>query len=170
MSKALLITPEDLKRYSVLNGNIDSDKFIQYIAISQDIQLQQFLGTDLLEKIQLLITNDTIGDVGNADYNTLLTKYIKPMLIHWALVEYLPFSPYTIANNGVFKPNSETSVTVDKNEIDYLVEKERTIAQNYTRRFENYICDNSSKYPEYNSNSGSDVRPSKSSDFTGWVL
>jgi len=170
MAKAILITTTDLKKFSILNGNVDDDKFIQYISISQDIHLQGYLGTDLLEKIQTLISNNTIGDIGNADYLNLLETYIKPMLIHWAMVEYLPFSAYTLSNGGMYKHTSETSTSVDKNEVDYLVEKERDIAQSYTRRFVDYICNNSTLFPEYTSNSGSDVRPQTKSDFGGWVL
>ncbi len=170
MAKAILITTTDLKRYSILNGNVDDDKFIQYIAISQDIHLQSYLGTDLLEKIQDLISDNTIGDSDNSDYLNLLETYIKPMLIHWAMVEYLPFSAYTLSNSGMYKHTSETSTSVDKNEVDYLVEKERDIAQSYTRRFIDYICNNSTLFPEYTSNNGSDVKPQIKSDFMGWVL
>lgn len=170
MAKAILITTTDLKKHSVINGNVDNDKFVQYINISQDIHIQQYLGTDLLVKIQSLISADTIDDIGNVDYKTLLETYVKPMLIHWGMVEFLPFAAYTIANGGVYKHQSETSISVDKIEVDYLVEKERDIAQNYTRRFIDYMCENSSTYPEYNTNSGSDVKPKKNSNFGGWVI
>ena len=170
MAKALLITTTDLKKFSILDGNLDNDKFIQYISISQDIHIQQYLGTDLLEAIQLMITNNTIDDAGNSDYKDLLETYIKPMSIHWAAVEYIPFAAYNIANVGVVKHNSETSVSVEKNELDYLIERERNIAQSYTRRFIDYMCENSTLFPEYLSNSGADVNPAKQSDFGGWVL
>ncbi len=169
MAKAILITTTDLKKHSIINGNVDNDKFIQYINISQDIHLQQYLGTDLLVKIQSLLPTD-IDLAGNAAYKTLLETYIKPMLIHWGMVEFLPFAAYTIANGGVYKHQSENSISVDKNEVDYLVEKERDIAQSYTRRFIDYICENNATYPEYNSNSGSDVQPIKKSNFGGWLI
>ena len=169
MSKSLLITTTDLKKFSILDGNLDNDKFIQYISISQDIHIQQYLGTDLLEKLQSLIPDD-IDLPENSDYKDLLETYVKPMSIHWAAVEYIPFAAYNIANVGVVKHNSETSVSVEKNELDYLIERERDIAQSYTRRFIDYMCENSTLFPEYLSNSGSDVKPAKKSDFTGWVL
>jgi len=169
MAKALLITTTDIKKYSILNGNVDNDKFIQYVGIAQDIHLQNYLGTDLLEKLQSLLPTD-IDLLINADYKTLLNTFVKPMLIHWALVELLPFMAYTVANGGVFKHSAENSNAVDKNEIDFLVEKERNIAENYTRRFKDYICFNSTLYPEYSSNTNDDVRPDKNSNFTGWVL
>jgi hypothetical protein len=168
--KAIFITANDLKRYSVVNGNVDNDKFMQFIEISQDIHVQNYLGTDLYNKFQTLIIDDTINDVGNAKYKTLLNTYIKPFTIHWALVEYLPYAAYTVANGGVYKHTSETSQTVDKNEIDFLIEKQRDTAQHYTRRFIDFMCFNSSDYPEYNSNSNGDMYPDKSSDFNGWVI
>jgi len=169
MATALLITTTDLKKFSVLNGNVDNDKFIMYIEIAQDIHIKQYLGTDLLEKLQSLLPTD-IELVGNVLYKTLLEIYVKPMLIHWAQVELMPFMAYTISNGGVFKHSAENSQSVDKNEIDFLIEKERSIAQNYTRRFVDYMCENSELYPEYLSNSGADVNPDKTSDFGGWVL
>ena len=168
--KAIFITANDLKRYSVVNGNVDNDKFMQFIEISQDIHVQNYLGTDLYNKYQTLIIDGTINDVGNAKYKTLLDTYIKPFTIHWALVEYLPYAAYTVANGGVYKHTSETSQTVDKNEIDFLIEKQRDTAQHYTRRFIDFMCFNSSDYPEYNSNSNGDMYPDKSSDFNGWVI
>jgi len=166
MSKALLITTEDLKKYSLLSGNLDDDKFIQYIGIAQDIYIQNYLGTQLLEKIQADISAGTL----TGDYLTLLDTYIKPMLIHWALVEYYPFAAYQVSNKGVYKHTSETSESVSKTEIDYLVDKERNIADSYTTKFIDYMCFNSDKFPEYLSNTNNDISPSKESDFNGWVL
>lgn len=166
MAQALFITQKDIKAFTSLNGNVDPDKFTQYIKIAQDIHIQQYLGTNLYEKISADILANTLVN----PYLELLTKYIKPMLIHWSMVEYLPFAAYTIANKGVYKHGSENSSNVDKEEVDFLVEKERYTAQNYTRRFIDYMCSNNTLFPEYNNNTSGDVYPEKESDFTGWVL
>ena len=50
MAKALLISRQDAIRFTNMNGNIDTDKFIQYVSIAQDIHIQSMLGTKLLEK------------------------------------------------------------------------------------------------------------------------
>ena len=150
MAEVLLITTTDIKRNSVVSGSVDVDKFIQYLKIAQDIHIQQYLGTDLLVAIQGKIQDGTINDVGSANYKTLLIKYVKPMLIYWALVEYYPFAAYTVSNGGVYKHTSET--------------------QNYTRRFIDYICFNTTLFPEYLSNSNEDVSPSGDGNFGGWVL
>ena len=86
MAEALLIGRADVVKFTAMNGNVDTDKFIQYIKISQDIHIQNYLGTDLFKKIQAHIIAGTLA--GN--YLSLVNVHIKPMLIHWAMVEYLP--------------------------------------------------------------------------------
>ncbi len=92
------------------------------------------------------------------------------MLIHWGMVEYLPFAAYTIANKGVYKHGSENSVNVEKNEVDFLIEKERSIAQNYTERFIDYISFNQDLFPEYNENSNGDVYPDTKNNYMSWYI
>ena len=166
MAEALLISRNDIVKFTALNGNIDTDSFIQWIKVAQDIHIQNYLGTNLLEKIKTDIINNTLAN----PYLSLLTTYVKPMLIHWAMVEYLPFSAYTIANKGVFKHTSENATSVEKNEVDFLVEKERMIAQNYTERFITYINFNNSLFPEYSTNSNADMFPSTQNNFTCWYI
>ena len=166
MAEALLITRTDLVKFTSMNGNVDTDKFIQYIKIAQDIHIQGYLGTDLLEKIKADIVASTLA----GDYLTLVETYIKPMLIHFAFLEFLPFAAYTIANKGVYKHSSENAENVDKIEVDFLIEKERKIAEHYTQRFIDYMCFNQSKFPEYNTNSNGDMYPNTDTNFSGWVI
>ena len=166
MAQALLISRKDIVKFTAMNGNVDTDKFIQFIKIAQDIHIQNYLGTDLLNKIE----SDIIASSLTGSYLTLVTDYVKPMLIHWAMVEYLPFAAYTVANKGVFKHSSENATNVDKVEIDFLIEKERNLAQYYTDRFVSYMSFNNDSFPEYNSNSSEDVYPDKDASFEGWVL
>ena len=168
--KAIFVTADDIKRYSVLDGNVDHDKYAQFIEIAQDIHVHTYLGTDLYDKIQSLIIANTIDDVGNAVYKTLLETYIKPMHIHYSLVEMFPYIAYTLKNGGFFKHGSETSESVSIEEIEKLAERSRSTAQWYTERMIDYLCDNSTSYPEYTSNSNGDVYPDKDSKYTGWVL
>ena len=148
MAQALFISRDDIIKFTVLNGNIDTDKFIQFIKIAQDVHIQNYLGTRLFNRLNDDIVNDDLTQ----PYSDLLTTYIKPMLIHWAMVEFLPYAAYTVANKGVFKHNSENSTNVDKNEIDFLIAKERDVAQSYTNRFIDYMCFNQVSFPEYNAN------------------
>ena len=166
MADALLITRDDIVRYTALNGNTDVDKFISFVKISQDIHMQNYMGTKLLNKIKA----DIIANTLSGNYLSLTVNYLKPMLIHWAMVEYMPFAAYTIANKGVYKHSSENSVNVEKNEVDFLIEKERSIAQNYTERFIDYMNFNNSLFPEYYTNVNNEISPDSMNNYTGWYI
>jgi len=166
MATALFVTTTDIAKFTSLNGNLDPDKFTDKMKVAQDIHIQSILGTDLFNKIN----NDIVASTLIAPYTTLLTSYIKPMVIHYTMVEYLPFASYTIGNKGVYKHGSENGETISKEEMDSLIEKERSLAQHYTQRFVDYICFNSASFPEYNSNSNGDMFPDRDVNLSGWFL
>ena len=139
---------------------------IKIVIIDSMSNNNAFDKTDLYNRISTDIINDTL----TGDYLTLVNTYVQPMLIHFAMVDYLPFAAYQLKNGGVLKHSSENSETVAKEEIDYLVNKEREFADYYTRRFIDFMCFNQEKYPEYNSNSNDDIDPSQDATFNGWVL
>ena len=166
MATALFISRTDLLRNSIIDGNVDTDKFIQFIKIAQEIHIQNFLGTDLYNKI----STDISGSSLSGAYLTLVNKYVQPMLIHYAMTDYLPFAAYQIKNGGVFKHLPENTEAVTKEEIDFLINKHRDIAEYYTRRMIDYVTFNINSFPEYNTNNNEDVYPDKDSLYQGWVL
>lgn len=166
MAKALLITNDDLLRYSNLSGNVDTDRIIQYTSISQDIHIQNLLGTDLLEKIQA----DIIAGTLSGNYLTLVNDWVKPALIHWTLVELLPMIAVNVSNGGIYRHSPENADPLTKEEVDSLVNQERDFAVYYSNRLYDYLCNNNSLFPEFSTNSNEDVNPSQSSNFCTWVL
>ena len=166
MATALFISRTDLVKNSILDGNVDTDKFIQFIKIAQQIDIQNYLGTDLYNKI----STDIIADNLSGNYLSLVNDYVQPMLIHYAMMQYLPFAAYQIKNGGISKHTSENAESVSKEEVDYLVNKERNFAEYYTRRFIDYMANNQNLFPEYTSNTNEDINPDKDATFNGWVL
>jgi len=167
MATALFIKREDLVKNTALSGSVDTDKFIQFIKLAQEIHVRNYLGSDLYDKISA----DIIAETLTGNYLSLVNDYIQDMLIHYAMSEYLPFAAYTISNGGVFKHNSENSQIATKPEIDILIAKERNYAEYYTNRFLDYMSFNgSSKFPEYYSNNNEEIYPDKDTNSIGWVL
>jgi|SRR6056300_220435 hypothetical protein len=167
MATAIFIRRRDLIKNTALSGSVDTDKFIQFIKIAQEIHIQNYLGTELYDKISA----DIIGEQLTGDYLSLVNDYIQPALIHYAMVEYLPFAAYTIANGGVFKHGSENSSVANKEEVDSLIAKERDYAEYYTQRLIDYLSFNApSKFPEYYSNNNEDINPDTNALFNGWML
>jgi hypothetical protein len=166
MATALFIRRDDLVRNTFLSGNVDTDKFIQFIKIAQEIHVQQYLGSKLYDRI----STDIIAGTLTGDYQTLVESYVQPMLIHWAMTEYLPFAAFTASNGGVYKKQVENGETVGREDLSFLIEKERNLAEYYTRRFIDHMSFNQNLFPEYNQNVNDDVYPSKDSTFNGWQL
>ena len=81
MAKVLFIKRDDIVRNSVLSGNVDSDKFLQFVEIAQEIHLQNYLGSNLYDKLR----EDIIANTLPVAYATLLDEYIQPMLIQLAM-------------------------------------------------------------------------------------
>lgn len=167
MATALFIKREDIVKNTALSGSVDTDKFIQFIKLAQEIHVRNYLGSDLYEKISA----DIIAGTLTGSYLSLVNDYIQDMLIHYAMSEYLPFAAYTISNGGVHKHSSESSQIASKSEIDILIAKERNYAEYYTNRFLDYMSFNaSSKFPEYYSNNNEEIYPDKDTNSIGWVL
>ena len=167
MSKALFVTRHDISVFTAANGSIDPDRLLNFINQAQDIHIQNYLGTDLYNKIQNEIVAGTLAD----PYLTLLNDYIKPMLLHWSMVEYLPYAGVNIANGGIYTKNPENSTALTKEHVDYLIQKSESTAQFYTRRFRDYMINNAaSLFPEYYSNSQEDMYPDDVAENQSWVL
>jgi len=86
------------------------------------------------------------------------------------MMEYLHFAAFSISNKGVYKHQAENSVTATSEEINDLVASETKIAEHYSQRFVDYICNNSSLFPEYNTNSNGDMYPSSDVNYSNWYI
>ena len=59
--KALFITLEELKRKSIIDGNVDTDKLIQFVEVAQDTVIQNYLGTKLYNTLQSGVINNNLS-------------------------------------------------------------------------------------------------------------
>lgn len=167
MSKVLFIQRKDLVTFTSANGNIDTDKLLPYVDMAQSIEVQRLLGTKLYDKLKADITGGTL--TGN--YLTLVDTYIKPILIHYAMMYALPYLSVTISNGGVYRNNPENATALSSDEINTLVEKERDAAQYFSQRMIDFLNFNAgSQFPEYYTNSNEDISPDYEDNFGGWVM
>lgn len=164
--KALFISREDLVRYTPISGNLDFDRVVQYIEIAQDIHVHELLGTNLYERLQKMIVTDSLS----GDYETLVKTYIKPTLAQYSLLEFLPFSQFSINNKGVFKHTSEASETLSRSDINMMVETTRDTANHYANRMVDYLCNYPNSFPEYLTNTKEQMSPNRDTNFGGWQI
>lgn len=148
MSYALFITRNDIIKNTPLQGAIDADRLLNFVRTAQDKYLLNLLGTVLFKYLQLQITAGTVNTL-DAYYQDLLNDHIKPTLIWYSVVEYLPYSNTQFKSEGAVKHKSEQSDSVDKNQIDYLLQKSMNNADFYATRMQNYLIAYSNRIPQY---------------------
>ena len=169
-NKALFVSIADIKKKSIISGNVDPDKIVQFVEVAQDTHIQNYLGGKLYKKLQNLIVDGELDDAGNSDYKTLVDTYIKPMLIWYTQADYMPFAAFSIGNGGIYKHRSENSDNVSMDELNMLAARALETAEFYTRRFMDYMDHNSTLYPEYTSTANEDMNPDRDVNFGGIYL
>ena len=170
MAKVLFITPKEVKRKSIIDGNTDDDKLVQFIETAQDVHIQGYLGTKLYKKLMELCQTNDIEDSEYANYKDLLDEYISPMLVWYTQCTYIPFAPYKISNKGMSKEADQDSDSIDSKDIDRILGEANNLAEFYSKRFVDYMCENSSLFPEYNQSGDGGMEASEEVNYTGWNL
>lgn len=148
MAYALFITRNDIIKNTPLQGSIDADRLLNFVRTAQDKYILNLLGTVLFDKLQLVIANGTFNTLGAA-YQDLMKEHIKPTLIWYACVEYIPFSSVQFKSEGAVRHETETAKAVSKNDVDYLLQKSMSNADYYATRMQNYLISFSNQIPEY---------------------
>jgi len=164
--EALLIARTDIAKYTSLDGNIDYDKILPFVKTAQDIWIQQYTGTNLLVKIK----NDILNDTLTGNYLSIVNTFLKPMLIHFTMIEYLPFASFQISNQGVNQRTVENGQVATQENIQYLTEKYKRIAENYAQRFIDYMNFNNNLFPEYLNNNNEKINPQQQNYLGGWHI
>ena len=90
----LFVNEDKLKSSTAINYNVDTAFLLPFLKIAQDKHLQIILGTKLYDKLQTEIAAGTLA----LQYKTLVDDYIQDAIIHYALVEALPFISFQIKN------------------------------------------------------------------------
>ena len=158
-TKSLYSSTEDVITNTFINGDLDTDKLIPYIKRAQELYLIDRLGQALYNHLDNLIDTDEINDAGNEDYLTLAVEYIAPCVDYWAAAEFIRFGGYQVADNGVFKKTAENATPASRGEIIRLIDALQSTAENLWSIADDLLCNQSSRYPEYNQANG-EQRPS----------
>lgn len=148
MAYALFITRNDIIKNTPLQGAIDADKLLPFVRTAQDKYMLNLLGTVLFDYLQAKIIDNSFSSL-NVYYQDLMNDHIKPTLIWYSCVEYIPFSSVSFKSEGAVKHLSDQSVAPGKNEVDYLSAKAQDNAGWYSTRLQNYLISYSNEIPEY---------------------
>ena len=170
MSYVLFISEAKLKDSTAINLNVDVDLLLPYVRQAQKLYVETKLGTDLNNKLKNLITTGTVGAVGNEAYKTLLDDYIGDMLPSYSLYHAFNYLRHKVENGNIYSKTSETGNALTTEEAQSFREEILNTGSYYRERLISYLCNNNSLFPEYNTNTGSDVNSSTENYYNGMNL
>lgn len=170
MPTALFITRNDIIKISPLQGAIDADALLPFMNTAQVKYIKNLIGTVLYDFLQAEIIAGTAPNL-NVYYQDLLDDHIKPTLIWYTCVEYIPFSSIQFKSNGAVKQQSEQGVAPSKLEIDYLKQQAQQNADYYALRLQNYLISYSNQIPQYLESVGNQTQiyPDMTNQFFGGI-
>ena len=96
-----LVTSQQIKNKTSIDGNVDSDKYIHLLDDAEALVLEPALGTKLYNKI---VTDYNEGGTNNlaGDYLELYNNYIIPILCYSVYSEYLRDGIILAQNTGIY--------------------------------------------------------------------
>jgi len=169
MSKIFLISEDILKSETILNDNVGSEFIHPAIETSQDIYLQQLIGTELLDKLYDMVKENTIGEEENTKYKTLLDDYIINYLKYKVLSEITIPLAYKYRSSGVIQVANDHTVNTTMRDATMVQNHYELRATFYAERMTKYLRNNN--FPEYGTTrDGSDYQADPDAYQTNIVL
>lgn len=162
--KVKFISTIYLKENTTIEDNVDDNKLVPFIYAAQDTHIQQALGATFYNRLKSGVTVNNL----TVDEEDFLRDYVQPCLAQWAFYEVYPFLNYKATNKAVSKENSEWSQASELDEIKYMRNSIRDLAEFYLKRLNTFLCDYSNLFPEYeNPDSKENVVANNKSYFSG---
>jgi hypothetical protein len=164
-----LISSEEIRLNTPMGGNVDSDKFVNFITDVQVMVLENVLGTKLFDKIIEEFEADTLHGL----YLQMFTDYIKPVLWHSVFAEYVKIGSIIVGNGGMYKHVAQDAEVASLDDINFIAKNAQSKADTYIDRLIRFLCDKSSEIVEYTSvqDNDYDIDPKKAlQTISGWYL
>lgn len=166
-----LITETEIKTWSTIDCNLAGKYLTEAIRSAQKIDLQEIIGSQMLNKLETLVES---GDIEKDDYKAykcLLNGYIKDYLLYAVQFNLVIPISYKFTNAGLMVTDDEKLTQPDKSKIDLIRNDYRDKANYFKKRLQDYLRCNSSLFPELSNYNKWDTKPNlySSSDCPIWL-
>lgn len=157
MAQTLLVSEDYIKRFTPIGELVQWTEIEPKLHVTQDSYIADILGSNFYLHIQGAYQAQTLTPA-----EIELVSRIRPALGFRVAAKTLPFIHYQIKNKGVQTQRGDYSEPVALEEIRYLKDDLDKDADYYTKRIENYLCENRTLFPEYITNNTTDIVPHRS--------
>ena len=150
-----LISEQYVKQNSALMQNVEKQFIEQHIIESQNLDMYEFLGKDLYDRVMSEWENFWLGSPGSPgtvvdpDIKTLTYDYIRPMLLYFTLYYSMYDFHMKHTNKGTNVQNSQNSVPADIMMLEKQRKDYRNKGEVYATRMLEYLNANVDLFPEF---------------------
>jgi len=159
--QVLLVSEQRLKQWTQLDDNVRLNEITPHILQSQDIYIQNLIGTALYTRLKAGVIADDL----NADEDLLLNDYVGKTLMQYALYMILPSIKYKVVNQGIVNGTSEETAPTTLEELRYLRGTVLDTAEFYATRLVEFFRDNPGMFPEYTNPGNDGMMPDKTDQY-----
>ena len=142
LTDTFLVSEELLKLHSPISRNVDVEKIVPFLTISQPYYIEPILGTALMEELQSQVESGEITEENKA----LLLK-IAPALSNWTTYLALRSLAYSITEKSITKEHSENSEALTEKELGEYILSTKNLAEMSTKLLIKYLCRCADLYP-----------------------
>jgi len=154
---ALFIDDQYLKDYTPMGQNIDPLTIYPFVEDSQDVYIQDLLGTPLYMDLAYKLYT---GVTYSSD-ERILVDLCSKCLAYYSVYMALPHLAIKIRNVGVARPTSDNTQPSTMEELKYIREEMKNMAEFWAERVVIYLNNYSTLYPLYRtSGTHPDMTPS----------
>jgi hypothetical protein len=158
---ALIIDDVYLSDYTPLGKNIDSAMVYPFISEAQDIYMQDILGTNFYND---LLYRSVYATSSITTYEESLLDILSKMVAYYSVYLAIPHLSIKIRNIGVAKSSADNTQSASLEEMKYIREEIKNLAEFWSQRAIVYLCNNSVHFPLY-LKSGDDIQPNMSTQY-----
>ena len=145
----MLISPQKVKTYGVINLNVNESEIGNAIRISQNVYLEDIVGHDLVEHMQELVyAKMKSGETIDEQYQVLLDEYLTPVLVYRTAVELCTIMTLKIRNMGVVKNNDTNVQATTAEDVKAMGEYYETFFYDYVNKMMTFLCQNKGAFVE----------------------
>ena len=148
------ITPDYLRKNTVIGDNVDSTIIGALIKTSADTFVRTYLGTYFYNDLITKYNSQSLS----ADEVTLVQDYIQSAVAWRAVAESIISTTYEIKNKGVQQQSGEYSNAPEFRVIPFVHDQYKDKADFYDNRLVEYLKRNKDLYPVFLSDANYDSR------------
>lgn len=148
MKDAFLTSETAIKTYSGLDDNTAGSYIHQALYDAQFIDLQETIGTSLLNKLIDLVAKSEIEFEENKTYKYLLDNYIQDFLLYGTMSNLSVILSYKLNNFGLTQTTDDHLSVADFKSICFMKDYYKDKQAFYKSRMQAYLVENYTEFPE----------------------